>query len=119
MSTVSPAPTISAAASKEERIQYARDRRDASIAKLQPAVPATTGKLPPNVMSLPAQLLADDEIAITQKPVQELLELLATGKLTAIVVARAFLRRAAVAQNLVSGVGGRRGLRRTGSGGLL
>lgn len=79
-----------------------RDRRDASIAKVQPAVPTITEKLPSNVTSLLGKVLTDEEISITQKPVQELLELLATGKLTAVVVIRAFLRRAAVAQNLVS-----------------
>ncbi|OAL35295.1 hypothetical protein AYO20_05346 [Fonsecaea nubica] len=102
MSTLDHSTAISISPSKKERIQHVRERRDASIAKVQPAIPAFAERLSSSVTTVPGKILTDDEISITEKPVRELLDLLAKEKLTAVAVTRAFLRRAVVAQNLVN-----------------
>jgi amidase len=80
-------------------VQY---NRDASIIRVQPSIPENSNNLPTNVLDIPSQVLNHEEIQITQIPPEDLLSRLATGELTATVVTRAFLRRAALAQKLVS-----------------
>lgn len=85
--------------------QVAEDRqkhRDATIAAVAPSVPAVPKELPLNVTSIPKELLTSDEIEITEMKVEDLVPALAEGKLSAVDVTNAFLRRAAVAQALVS-----------------
>lgn len=79
----------------------AQQYRDASISRIKPDVPQIPSNLPRNVMGIPGKLLSPDEIQITELPVEELADMLRLGKVTAVVVTLAFLRRAGVAQKLV------------------
>lgn len=81
--------------------QEAQQYRDASISRIKPDVPHIPSNLPRNVMSIPGKLLSPDEVQITELPVEELADMLRLGKVTALVVTLAFLRRAGVAQKLV------------------
>ncbi|KAF2275280.1 amidase [Westerdykella ornata] len=80
----------------------AQDYRDSTIAELSPSAPRVPAKLPKNVLPLPQELLDVSVLTITELPPEELLVSLATGKLTAVAVTDAYLRRAAVAQGLVN-----------------
>ena len=80
----------------------AQDHRDKSIAEVQPAIPEVPAELPLDVTGLPKELLNEKEVSITEKPAEELVEALASGKLTSVEVTSAFLRRAGLAQKLVS-----------------
>ena len=78
--------------------------RDDGIAKVQPPIPIILAdKLPTNVTPIPAQLLEAQETEITESPPEVLVGKLASGKWSSRDVTSAFLRRAAVAQGLVSG----------------
>lgn len=79
-----------------------QDYRDSTIDQVQPAIPKLPADLPRNVLDIPTKLLGQVEIQITEASPEELLAALATGTLTATSVTRAFLRRAALAQKLVS-----------------
>ena len=81
--------------------QYAKQHRDASLEKVTPAVPVLPEQIPLDVTKIPKQLLTKEETGITEKATEELLPLLASGKLTSASVIQAFLRRAAIAQKLV------------------
>ncbi|KAH6962456.1 amidase signature domain-containing protein [Ilyonectria sp. MPI-CAGE-AT-0026] len=83
-------------------IQQARQRRDDSISSIKPALPDLPADLPLNVTGIPRELLEAHEVEITEKPAEELVKLLAEGKLSALEVTRSFLRRAALAQRLVN-----------------
>jgi len=52
-------------------------------------------------MGIPRVALEPDEVRITELPTEVLLNLLASGKVTATIVTKAFLRRAGLAQKLV------------------
>ena len=52
-------------------------------------------------MGIPRVALEPDEVRITELPTEVLLDLLASGKVTATTVTKAFLRRAGLAQKLV------------------
>lgn len=85
----------------ERKIRSVIQRRDASLAKLDPPLPELPRELPSNVTGIPAQLLSAEELEITETPLKKLLEQLANAQLTAVSVAQAFLRRAGLAQKLV------------------
>ncbi|TGO86225.1 hypothetical protein BPOR_0322g00050 [Botrytis porri] len=76
--------------------------RDATIAKVEPAIVEITEKLHRRVISLPRKYLSPEEITITETPIEDLLASLATGRLSSLAVTKAFLRRAAIAQKLVN-----------------
>lgn len=85
--------------------EIAQDRqahRDASIAALSPPLPALPSQLPLNVTDVPRTLLTKDEFDITECLVEQLVSRLASGTLSAVHVTNAFLRRAGLAQGLVS-----------------
>jgi hypothetical protein len=84
--------------------RLAQELRDKSIDQVQPAIPAvpSQSELPLNTTSLPAKLLDDAEVKITETPPETLLKSLASGELTSLEVTTAFLRRAGIAQKLVS-----------------
>lgn len=84
-----------------ELIQQARQRRDVSISSIKPALPDLPADLPLNVTRIPQELLEAHEVKITEKSAEELVKLLAEGKLSAVEVTKSFLRRAALAQRLV------------------
>lgn len=80
----------------------AQDYRDATIAQVKPPIPDLSKyNRPTNVISIPKEILDPTELLITQLPPEELVALLASGRLSATVVTKAFLRRAGVAQKLV------------------
>lgn len=84
--------------------QVAADRqkhRNFTIGAVEPPVPAVPKELPLNVTGIPKQLLTSEEFKITEMKVEELVPALAGGKISAVDVTKAFLRRAAVAQALV------------------
>ena len=77
--------------------------RDESIAKVQPSIPnIETDKLPLNVVPIPTRLLEAREIEITESLPEVLVEKLAKGVWSSRDVTNAFLRRAGVAQGVVS-----------------
>ncbi|RSL74472.1 hypothetical protein CEP51_011554 [Fusarium floridanum] len=82
-------------------VQQVRQCRDASIA-VEPPLPNLPVKLPRNVTDLPRQLLTSREVEITEKSPEDLVQLMASGSLSAVEVTKAFLRRAALAQRLVN-----------------
>lgn len=81
--------------------QEAQRYRDGTLSRIQPELPDMPTTVPKNVFETIRSKLSLEEIRITDSSVQLLLEQLHTGKITAVVVANAFLRRAAVAQKLV------------------
>ena len=80
----------------------ARDHRDASIALVEPALPQVPDQLPLDVSRLPSQLLSQREIDITETAAEDLVVQLASGVISCVEVTNAFLRRAGIAQRLVS-----------------
>lgn len=86
----------------QDTAKVAQDLRDKSIAEVQPAVPDVPSELPPNVIGLPKTLLSEAEVALTEKRPEELLAALATGAISSSTITLAFLRRAGLAQKLVS-----------------
>ena len=85
----------------QEVAKIAQEYRDASIARVEPAVPEVPGELPGDVTSIPAELLDKEEVKITQTTTEDLLASIASGNLTSTAVTKAFLRRAGLAQSLV------------------
>lgn len=78
-----------------------REYRDVTMEQVEPSIPSVPSEIPSNVLLLPATLLSDAEITITETPPESLLASLSTGKLTSREVTNAFLRRAGLAQKLV------------------
>jgi amidase len=76
--------------------------RDASFDLIDPPVPELEASLPLNVTAIPKQVLSEVEISITEMLTEDLVASLSSGKLSSMVVTQAFLRRAVVAQKLVS-----------------
>ncbi len=85
-----------------EVAKAAQDFRDDSIKPVEPPVPDVSSNLPRDVTNIPRDLLAQDEVLITETSPEELVESLASGKLNSITVVNAFLRRAGLAQKLVT-----------------
>lgn len=85
----------------QEIAQEAQRHRDDTINAIKPPLPPLPNVISHNVIDVPRQLLSHDELVITETPTIQLLQSLSTGKVTATAVAKAFLRRAAVAQKLV------------------
>ena len=92
--------TIASGATWQEVAADRQAYRDATIATLEPALPDLPA-IPLNTTPLAKQILTETEIRITETAVEDLIPKLAKGELTAVEVARAFLRRAALAQNAV------------------
>jgi hypothetical protein len=90
----------------KEIVNAVQKYRDASITAVTPSIPHVPQpeNLPRNVTGLPRQLLQQPEMDITETAAEKLVTLLAEGKLTSVAVVGAFLRRAAVAQKLVSDI---------------
>ncbi|EXJ91639.1 hypothetical protein A1O3_00189 [Capronia epimyces CBS 606.96] len=78
--------------------------RDKSLAVIEPPLDLDRlpDPLPPNVTQLPYDFLTDEEITITSLDVDELLARLRNKQLSCVQVTKAFLRRAALAQQLVN-----------------
>jgi amidase len=86
----------------------AQDHREASLMKVQPGHRAAFDRiqfaeeLPKNSMNIPGKALHPRDFQITETLPEHLVKALATGELSATDVTTAFLRRAALAQKLVS-----------------
>ena len=81
----------------------AQSHRDESVSKVTPApevpdIPSETL----DVSHVAANVLTKQELQITEAPAESLVLSLALGKLSSVQVASAFLKRAALAQKLVS-----------------
>ena len=76
--------------------------RDDTLSRVQPSIPEVPDELPLNVTGLPKQLLSEKEVSITESLPEDLVSALAAGKLSSTEVTSAFLRRAGLAQKLVS-----------------
>lgn len=87
----------------QEKAAWARDFRDKTLLKVEPPLAGIPSELPSNSQGLPAIVLTEREIEITEKyTVEELLNVLRRRKISVEEVTRAFLRRAALAQVAVS-----------------
>lgn len=90
------------AAAWEDRVAPVRAKREASLAKVEPALKTLPTDLPLNSQALPRELLTPREIEITEDyTVKQLLAKLKSREISSEEVTRAFLRRAAVAQAAV------------------
>lgn len=95
-----------------EIAKEAQDHRDASLAQVKPGLPDSFNEwereLETHLSDLlngavtAAKFLHPEEVRITEMLPEGLLALLASGELSATAVATAFLRRAVIAQKLVS-----------------
>lgn len=86
----------------QEIAKEAQSYRDSTIASLSPPAPQVPRNLPKNVIAQPGLLLDPSNVSITQLRTEELLASLASGRLSAVAVTRAYLQRAAVSQRLVN-----------------
>lgn len=89
-----------------ELIAKALAVRDQSLAAVQPPLDLSRlpKPLPKNVTPLAKDLLTEEELTITGLDVPELLEAIRSKKYSCVTVTKAFLRRAALAQELVSSI---------------
>ncbi|KAF7554082.1 hypothetical protein G7Z17_g3180 [Cylindrodendrum hubeiense] len=88
----------------EDKVRWARDKRDVSLAKVEPKLQGIPETLPLSSQGLPKAILSAREIEITEKyHITELLLLLRERRISVEEVTRAFLRRAALAQT--AGIG--------------
>lgn len=85
----------------QETAKQMQDHRDATIAAIEPKLPPLPAELPLNVTSIPKQLLTEREMELTESAPEYLINALAAGFVTSTEVTKAFLRRAALAQELV------------------
>lgn len=87
----------------QEIAKEAQEHRDASIAPFATALASETSiNLPRNSTTIPRNVLLARDLQITETLPEELVKLLANGDISATDVTTAFLRRAALAQKLVS-----------------
>lgn len=82
--------------------QEAQDHRDSTIAGVQPLIPEFPQQRPRNVLSLAAMMNPEHEKSIEQVSIKGLLRQLAAGEISAHDITLTFLKRAAIAQSLVS-----------------
>ncbi|KAI1113417.1 amidase signature domain-containing protein [Nemania sp. NC0429] len=95
--------TTAAGASWQEVATDRRRHRDATIASLNPPLPRLNASdIPLDTTSVPRSILAAEDLEITEKNVENLALMLASGQWTAKTVIQAFLRRAALAQQLAN-----------------
>lgn len=86
----------------QEKVAWAQHFRDETVAKVQPPLKGIPTELPLSSQGLPALVLTEREIEITEKySVQRLLAVLKKREISVEEVTRAFLRRAALAQAAV------------------
>ncbi len=76
--------------------------RARTLSQIQPPIPDVPSPLPRNVSTLPQTLLTPREAEITAQFAEDLVASLAAGRLSSVEVTNAFLRRAGLAQNLVT-----------------
>jgi len=87
----------------EQKVSWARAKRDTSLARVEPSLQGFPDELPLNSRGIPQLVLTPREIEITENYTAiELLAVLRERKITVEELTRAFLRRAAVAHAAVS-----------------
>lgn len=86
----------------QETAKQMQDRRDLTIAAVEPPVPEVPKDLPLNVTQLPKELLTEREIELTESTPEYLLNALAAGWITSTEVIKAFLRCAGLSQKLTN-----------------
>ncbi|KAI9698344.1 MAG: hypothetical protein M1820_007506 [Bogoriella megaspora] len=86
----------------QEIVQQARGLREASLAVVQPPFPRVPDTTKKNVTGIAGQILSPEECNITSAKPEDLLDALASKALSATEVTNAFLRRAALSQNLTN-----------------
>ena len=79
----------------------AQQHRDNSINLVAPPMPDLSRLSPENATLVPATVLSEQDLRLTELCSEDLLSEIASRKVTATTVASAFLRRAAIAQKLV------------------
>jgi amidase len=92
--------TIASGATWQEVAADRQAYRAATLAAIKPALP-DLASIPLSTIPLAKEFLTAAEIKITETTVEELVPQLAVGKLSAVEVANAFLRRAGLAQKAV------------------
>ena len=87
----------------EENVRTARKIRDDSLAQTPGGSPQVSAQLLNglNATVVPEKVLSLDDIKITALDTEQLLSLLASAELSSVTVIEAFMRRAALAQQLV------------------
>ena len=93
--------TTATKASWQDVARTAQEQRDASVARVKPAIPELPADLPRDVSGLPKELLSSEEVEITQTAPEDIVASIASGKLSSVTVTEAFLRRAGLASKLV------------------
>ena len=88
----------------QDVVHQVQSHRDQTLTLIQPPIPKLPTELPCNVTTLPQTLLSPREAEITTTNAEDLVASLAAGRLTSTEVTNAFLRRAGLAQKLVSTV---------------
>lgn len=83
-------------------IAEVRSFRDASVSRVEPPLPALPDPLPKNITGIAKTVLTEEELKITGLDAPELLKAIKENVFSCEAVTRAFLRRAALAQKLVS-----------------
>ena len=91
-------------------VSKVQEYRVQSLRKVQPPLPEIPLDLPKDVTHAPQMLLSQREIVITDSSPECLLSYLAAGKWNSEEVTQAYLRRATLAQELVSTIIVRKGL---------
>ena len=85
-----------------EKVAWAQDFRDSTLAKVEPPLEGIPDELPLSSQGLPALVLTERDIEITEEyTVHRLLAVLRKREISVEEVTRAFLRRAALAQAAV------------------
>jgi len=96
-------PPSSSSSSWEQTCAKVKAHRDSTIASIYPPLPPIPTGLPLNVTSIPALVLTHTEFAITSTlPTTTLLNHLSTRAISSTAVVSAYLRRAALAQELTN-----------------
>ncbi|KAI0429543.1 amidase signature domain-containing protein [Xylaria sp. FL1042] len=97
------AVTTASGATWQEVAADRQRHRDDTLAWLNPPAPKIlTGNIPLDITGLPRLILTAEEIKITGKNVEDLRWMLASGQWSAKTVIQAFMRRAALAQQLAN-----------------
>ena len=86
----------------EESVATAIAVRDSSLSSFAGDLAKLPAKLPLNVQSIPSTILSPQEQAVTELDAVEIANKTRSRQLTCEAVVRAFLKRAALAQGLVS-----------------
>ncbi|TGO19798.1 hypothetical protein BTUL_0002g00420 [Botrytis tulipae] len=99
---MAPATITTASGASWQEVAKDRQRyRDETIAAIEPPIPDVSD-IPLNTLSVARKVLTSEEIKITEATVESLVAKLAKGELSSTEVAKAFLRRAGLAQKVTN-----------------